>query len=50
MSLTPRNGRETDGDHDDEEQLVPEGVLRGIDDVAEGRTMSEEDLDAVLKF
>lgn len=29
---------------------VPEGVLEGIEDIAEGRTMSGEDLDDVLKF
>ena len=50
MSLEPRNGREANGDHDGEEPLVPEGVLRGMDDVAEGRTASKEDIEEVLKF
>lgn len=29
---------------------VPEGVLKGIEDVAEGRTMSDEQFDEALKF
>ena len=29
---------------------VPEGVIRGIDDVIEGRTMDGHDLDEALSF
>lgn len=35
---------------DDDRPQVPEGVLRGIEDLAEGRTVDEEELEAVLKF
>lgn len=34
----------------EEEVLVPQGVLDGIEDLAEGRTASKEDLDEVLKW
>lgn len=50
MSLNPRNGPGTDGDGDVEEPQVPEGVFRGIEDIAEGRTASKEDIEDVLKF
>lgn len=30
--------------------LVPEGVLEGIEDIAEGRTATAEDIDEVLKW
>ena len=29
---------------------IPEGVLRGIEDIAEGETASKEDLESVLKY
>lgn len=35
---------------EEEEVSVPEGVLKGIEDIAEGRTLSDEELDEVLKF
>lgn len=35
---------------EEEETYVPEGVLKGIEDIAEGRTLSDEELDDVLKF
>lgn len=54
------------GTHEDEQELaspdgeetldedagprVPEGVLRGIEDIAEGNTASKEDIESVLKF
>lgn len=34
----------------EDEACVPEGVLKGIEDIAEGRTLSDEELDEVLKF
>ena len=48
MSLTPRKNGANDGD--EEEPKVPEGVLRGIEDLDEGRTASKEDIESVLKF
>lgn len=33
-----------------EEPEVPEGVLEGIENLAEGRTACEEDIRSVLKF
>lgn len=38
MSETPADAR------------VPIGVLQGIEDIAEGRTMSDEELEAVLAW
>jgi len=38
-----------DGTDSDERPEVPEGVLRGIEDIAEGDTASKEDIDSVLK-
>jgi hypothetical protein len=29
---------------------VPEGVLRGIEDIADGETASKDDLESVLKY
>lgn len=37
-------------EREEAEAFVPEGVLKGIEDIAEGRTLSDEDLDDVLKF
>lgn len=41
---------EYDRDEREERACVPEGVLKGIEDVAEGRTLSDEKFDDVLKF
>lgn len=43
------DGDSTDA-NDGEEPQVPEGVLRGIQDIADGNTASKEDLEAVLNF
>lgn len=43
----------TDGELDedaDEELRVPEGVLRGIEDIVEGDTASKEEIESILKF
>lgn len=40
-------------DHEDDESrepLVPEGVLRGIQDVEAGNTVGKEGLEAILEF
>lgn len=50
MDLHPTgDGREDDA-ADGERPMVPEGVLRGIEDIDEGRTASKEDLEAALKY
>ncbi|WP_162224495.1 hypothetical protein [Halorussus amylolyticus] len=41
---------EYDSDEPEEATRLPEGVLKGIEDVVEGRTMSDEDFDDVLEF
>ena len=44
---------EGNGDRDDsgvDEPLVPVGVLRGIYDLAEGNTSSQDEIEDVLKF
>jgi hypothetical protein len=41
---------EYDRDGDEKQAYVPEGVLKGIEDVAEGRTLSDEEFDEVLEF
>jgi len=40
---------EYDRDGREESECVPEGVLKGIEDIAEGRTMSDEEFDSVLE-
>lgn len=40
----------THNTNDNTEPQVPEGVLRGIDDIENGRTMSKTDIERVLKF
>jgi hypothetical protein len=50
MSLNPRKEDDRSDGEDREDPQVPEGVLRGIDDVEEERTASKEDIEAVLKF
>lgn len=50
MSLHPTgDGREDDAE-DRERPEVPEGVLRGIEDISKGRTASKEDLESLLKY
>ena len=40
-----------DGDEEaDGRPEVPAGVLRGIEDIAEGRTASKSDLESLLKY
>ena len=49
MSLTPTgDGAEEPTDGDD--PVVPEGVLRGIEDIEEGNTASKEELESLLEF
>jgi len=33
-----------------EQPSIPEGVLKGIEDIVEGRTLSDEEFDDVLDF
>lgn len=47
-SPTTRDDHEDDPE-DEDRPAVPEGVLRVIEDIEEGRTASKEDLEAVLK-
>lgn len=52
MSYVP-NGRDLDGDPDDQEEVEPQtpfGVLDGIEDISERDTASKDDLESVLKF
>lgn len=35
---------------DEKRECVPEGVLKGIEDIAEGRTLSDEQFDEALDF
>lgn len=44
-----QNGSEG-GSSDSDEPQVPEGVLRGIEDIEEGNTASKDDIDEALKF
>jgi len=37
-------------DESDDRPEVPVGVLHGIEDLAEGRTVDEDDLDDILEF
>lgn len=50
MSLEPTGNDREDDAHDGERPEVPEGVLQGIDDIAEGETASKDDLEALLKY
>ena len=50
MSLDSGEAGAREDASDGEEPLVPEGVLRGIEDVEEGNTASKEDIESVLKF
>lgn len=50
MSLHPAgNDREGDAEDGDRPE-VPEGILRGIEDIAKGNTASKEDLKSILKY
>lgn len=50
MSLHPSSdGREGDAE-DQDRPVVPESVLRGIENIAEGRIVNKEDLDRLLKY
>lgn len=46
MTSSPRA---EDGDRDEEGKVLPE-VLEGIEDIGEGRTADEEDLDEALEL
>lgn len=48
LKQTSSDGEEVSAEGDD--PSVPEGVLRGIEDIAEGNTASKEDIESVLKF
>ena len=37
-------------DNESGEPLIPEGVLKGIEDIEEGNTASKEDIESILKF
>ncbi|QKY19670.1 hypothetical protein B4589_004480 [Halolamina sp. CBA1230] len=50
MSLDPTGDNREDDAEDGERPKVPEGVLRGIEDIAEGRTATKDDLESVLKY
>jgi len=49
MSLTPSEENTDDGS-DDDEPNVPEGVLRGIEDIEAEDTASKDDLESLLNF
>lgn len=48
MSLTPTDDAEKRSD-DGDGPVVPEGVLRAIEDLEEGDTVSKDELESVLK-
>lgn len=50
MSLHSTGDGHEDEAEDGHRPEVPEGVLRGIEDIEEGRTASKEDLESVLKY
>lgn len=50
MSRSRPDDERENGDESPERPEVPEGVLRGIEDVAEERTASKEDIEALLKY
>ena len=37
-------------DEGEKQVCIPEGVLKGIEDLAEDRTLSDEQLDEILDF
>lgn len=50
MNLHPAGDDRENDAKDEDRPAIPEGVLRGIEDIAEGETASKEDLEAVLKY
>ena len=50
MSPVPTDDGAEERTDDGDAPLVPEGVLRGIEDIEEGNTTSKEELEALLKF
>ena len=48
MSLTPVNDDAETGSEDSDDPVIPEGVLRGIEDVNAEDTASKEDLEAIF--
>lgn len=49
MSLTPAEDEQSE-ESDGDEPLVPEGVLRGIEDLEAGDTVSKDTLESLLNF
>lgn len=49
MGLTPSDDAEGSDSDERENPEVPEGVLRGIEDIEDGTTASKENLESVLK-
>lgn len=45
---SPRTDDGTEPDEADERPEIPEGVVRGIDDLTEGRTVGKEALESLL--
>ncbi|WP_276260630.1 hypothetical protein [Haloglomus litoreum] len=50
MGTEPRDVGDFEGVEPAAHPVVPEGVLRGINDLAAGRTVSNAELDDSLKF
>lgn len=50
MSLTPDDDGAEKCPDDGDDPLVPEGVIRGIEDVEEGNTASKDELEGLLEF
>lgn len=50
MSLHPTGDDREDDAEDGDRPVIPEGVLRGISDLAEGDTASKEDLESALEY
>jgi hypothetical protein len=51
MGLDSANhGREDGSDDEEGRPELPEGVLRGIEDIDEGRTASKDDIESILNF
>jgi len=50
VSLHSTGDDREDDPEDGDRPEVPEGVLHGIEDIAEGRTASKEELKKLLKY
>lgn len=50
MSLHSTGDDQAEDGEDGDRPEVPEGVIRGIEDIEEGRTSSKDDLESVLKY